>query len=139
MVFCIVLSLSIKKTLKGSLFSQVRYHALVLITVCAITVALAVSSILGAGLNGVCGYKIQNRESFARFVIEILVVFICFFSMYTFKTKVPKNAYFQKVSVFGFYYYYMGFFAIIQILSTVGYLVGNIACRTGSSTSDDII
>jgi hypothetical protein len=46
-VFCIVLSLSISKTLKGSLFSQPLYHSLVVISVISITIGLGMTSSLG--------------------------------------------------------------------------------------------
>jgi len=68
-VFCVVLSLSIKKTLKGSLFSQPVYHGFIIIFVAAVVVGLAVSGSLGTNVNGICGYKIQNREAFARSIL----------------------------------------------------------------------
>lgn len=59
--------------------------------------------------------------------------------MYLFQAKIPKSSYFKRASLFGFYYYYMGIFSAVQILSTLGYLIGNIACRTGSAITSDII
>lgn len=59
--------------------------------------------------------------------------------MYMFSSKVPKSSYFKRASIFGFYYYYMGFYSVVQILSTLGYLIGNIACRSGSSFTAEII
>lgn len=64
---------------------------------------------------------------------------ICLFSMYMFRAKVPKSSYFQKASVFGYYYYYMGLFSVIQALNTIGYLIGNISCRTGTGVTGKII
>lgn len=61
MLFCIVLSFSIKKTLKGSMFNQFRYHLAVLLIVVAITISLAATQALGSGLTRICGYKIENR------------------------------------------------------------------------------
>lgn len=110
-----------------------------MLAVISITTALSLSEFLGTGLNGLCGYKMQDRSSFARFAVELLIVGICFFSMYMFQAKVPKNTYFKRASVFGYYYYYMGLFSAIQILGTISYLIGNIACRTGSSFTAQII
>lgn len=59
--------------------------------------------------------------------------------MYLFQAKIPKSSYFKRASLFGFYYYYMGIFCAVQILSTLGYLTGNIACRTGSAITSEII
>jgi hypothetical protein len=59
--------------------------------------------------------------------------------MYLFQAKIPKSSYFKRASHFGFYYYYMGIFSAIQILSTLGFLTGNIACRLGSSVTSKII
>lgn len=69
----------------------------------------------------------------------MLVVGICVFSMVMFKKKIPKSSYFKKVSVFGYYYYYMGFFITIQLLSSIGYLLGNIACQLNSSIASTLI
>lgn len=69
LVFCTVLTLSIRKPLKGTLFNQFRYHAIVITAVTAIVLALSLSEGVGTGLNGICGYKMQNRESFARFAV----------------------------------------------------------------------
>lgn len=46
-VFCVVLSLSIKKTLKGTLFSQPVYHTIIILAVSAVVIGLAVSGSLG--------------------------------------------------------------------------------------------
>jgi hypothetical protein len=43
LVFCTVLTLSIRKPLKGTIFNQTRYHLVVILTVIAITVGLALS------------------------------------------------------------------------------------------------
>lgn len=59
--------------------------------------------------------------------------------MVMFKKKIPKSTYFKKVSVFGFYYYYMGFFIVIQAISSTWYLIGNIACLLNSSTAPTLI
>lgn len=59
--------------------------------------------------------------------------------MHSFQARVPRNTYFKQVAVFGYYYYYMGLFCAIQLLSSVGYLVGNIACRSGSQYTSNII
>jgi hypothetical protein len=56
-----------------------------------------------------------------------------------FKARVPKNSYFKKVSVFGYYFYYMGFFSIIQILSSTGYLLGNISCMLNASIANSMV
>lgn len=61
LIFCVVLSFSLKKTLKGSLFNQVRYHALAIVFIISAAVALGVTETLGTGFNGICGYKISNR------------------------------------------------------------------------------
>jgi hypothetical protein len=61
LVFCTVLTLSIRKPLKGTLFNRFRYHLIVLAFVTAIVLALALTEGLGTGLNGICGYKMQNR------------------------------------------------------------------------------
>lgn len=61
------------------------------------------------------------------------------FSMWMFRAKIPRSTYFQKASVFGYYYYYMGLFSVIQIFNTIGYLIGNVACRTGQEVTDKII
>lgn len=121
------------------MFSKVRYHALIIISVTVITLSLSLSQVTNSGFSGICGYKLQNRESFARFFGDMLIVGICVFSMIMFKSKIPKSTYFKKVSVFGFYYYYMGCFIVIQAISSTGYLVGNIACLLNSSAASNII
>lgn len=42
-VFCLVLSVSIRKTLKGSIFSQTRYHILILTSVTIITLSVSLA------------------------------------------------------------------------------------------------
>ena len=59
--------------------------------------------------------------------------------MIMFQSKIPKNSYFKKISVFGYYFYYMGIFSFIQIFNTVAYMVGNIACRSGLDYTSDIV
>jgi len=60
-VFCAILSLSIRKPLKGSFFNQYRYHGIVILAVFSITLSLGLTEALGTGLNGICGYKLQDR------------------------------------------------------------------------------
>ena len=139
LIFCLIVSTSLKKTLKGSLFSQAKYHTITLVAVAAITASLAATKTVGSGFNGVCGYKISNRESISRFIIELLICMICFASMIQFKNKIPKNEYFKKVAVFGFYYYYMGIFTFVQVFATVAYMVGNIACRSGYDYPSNLV
>lgn len=69
----------------------------------------------------------------------MLMVGICVFSMVMFKNKIPKSSYFKKVSVFGYYYYYMGFFIAIQLLSSTAYLLGSIACQLNASIANTMI
>jgi hypothetical protein len=52
--------------------------------------------------------------------------------MINFKVKLPKNEYFQKQSVFGFYFYYMGAFVFTQIISSISFLVSDIVCKLNS-------
>lgn len=61
LLFCLILSHSVTQTLKGSLFSQKRYHLLAIFTISAAVVAISVSNNVGTGFNGICGYKIANR------------------------------------------------------------------------------
>lgn len=139
LIFCIVVSTSLKKTLKGTLFRQSRYHVLALIFVGGVTAALASTRAIGTGFNGVCGYKLSSRESISRFIVELVICSICLACMLQFRAKIPRNDYFQKVAVFGYYYYYMGMFSLIQVATTISFMVGNIACRTGSPYSSHII
>ena len=69
LLFCIVVSASMKKTLKGTLFNQKRYHLIVMVFVTGITLAIGLTNTLGTGFNGVCGYKLSNRESLSRFIL----------------------------------------------------------------------
>lgn len=52
--------------------------------------------------------------------------------MINFKVKLPKNEYFQKQSVFGFYFYYMGAFVLTQVISSISFLVSDIVCKVNS-------
>ena len=60
-LFCVILSYSLTKTLKGTLFSQIRYHALAFFTIALSTIALNTTNNIGTGLSGVCGWKIVQR------------------------------------------------------------------------------
>ena len=138
-LFCVVLSYSITKTLKGTLLSRFRYHFLALATTLLATTAISTSNNIGTGFNGVCGYKISNKESIARFVVELVISVICLYSMYGFRSNIPQNEYFRKESIFGYYYYYMGIFSIIQIAVTVSFMTSSISCRTGSALTSDVV
>jgi hypothetical protein len=126
-VFCVVLSMSLGRTLKGGILNRIGYHLVVLLSVISITVPLAVQGLFGLSIRGICGYK--ALQQIVRLIIQLIIVFVCFVGMYVFGTKIPKNSYFKKVSVFGYYYYYMGLYSSIQLLTTVGYLTSFAACR----------
>lgn len=49
--------------------------------------------------------------------------------MIKFKRKLPSNEYFQKQSVFGYYYYYMGIYATIEVVSSLSFLISEILCQ----------
>lgn len=61
LIFCLILSFSIKKTLKGSLFNRSKYHAIGLITTLVAAASLVLSDNIGRGLNGICGYRMASK------------------------------------------------------------------------------
>jgi uncharacterized protein YhhL (DUF1145 family) len=88
-----------------------------------VSLALGSSKSYGIGLNGVCGLKLDYTLYIIRFIIEILMVFVCFFCLFIFHSKIPKNSYFNDVKIFRYYEYYMVLFGIIELLTLIGYLV----------------
>ena len=138
-LFCIMLAYSLKNILKGTLFTRNRYHILALATVGAATLSVALTSNVGTDIKGVCGFKIANQESIARFVVELLICILCVYSMHRFNSKIPKNEYFQKQAVFGYYYYYMGIYTFIQVAATTSHMISSIGCRSGSSYTSTLI
>ena len=121
------------------MLSRFRYHFLALSTIALATIAISTSNNIGTGFNGICGYRISNKESIARFIVELIISLICLYSMYSFRANIPQNEYFRKESIFGYYYYYMGIFSFIQIGITISYMISSISCRTGSSITSDIV
>lgn len=138
-VFCVVLAYSIQNTLKKSMISQFRYHLLSLAIIIVALLILIFTHNIGAGISGLCGYKLTSGESIGRFIIEFIIAITCFVAMGKFKSKIPKNSYFQKQSLFGFYFYYMGLFSSLQLLSTTSEIVGDIMCRFNTPVSDNTI
>lgn len=61
LLFCLVLSFSMRRTLKGSLFSQKIYHIFAFVSTISTVLALALSNNIGRGINGLCGYRITGR------------------------------------------------------------------------------
>jgi hypothetical protein len=57
---------------------------------------------------------------------------MCVYSMIQFKRKLPKNDYFQKQALFGYYFYYMGIFVTIQLITSISYLISDILCKVNS-------
>ena len=60
-LFCVILSYSLTKTLKGTLFSQIRYHTLAFFAIGLSTIALNITDNIGSGRSGVCGWKVVQR------------------------------------------------------------------------------
>jgi hypothetical protein len=95
MMFGVILSYSIRNTLKGYFFNQFRYHILSGFITLGIVLILIFTSGIGRGYNGICGYKAATQESIARFILELSITGICIYSMAKFKSKIPQNAYFK--------------------------------------------
>ncbi len=52
--------------------------------------------------------------------------------MIAFRMKLPKNEFYKSQSLFGYYFYYMGVFAVTQIISSISYLVNDILCKVNA-------
>lgn len=76
------------------MFNQKRYHIMAFLIVASAVLGLSFSNSVGRGIGGLCGYRIAGRESIAKFIVELLIIFGCVASMILFKSKIPKNSYF---------------------------------------------
>jgi hypothetical protein len=68
-VFCVILTLSMGKTLKGTgvIFNPFVYHFFVVFIAIALTITLGLTNSLGLSIGGICSY--QSKQQFARVVV----------------------------------------------------------------------
>jgi hypothetical protein len=111
--FCMMLAYSIRNTLKKSLIDQTRAHILAFIASVAGLLIIIFTQNAGRPLQGICIYKSASLSSIGLFVLHLIILLCCIYSVKKFKKKIPKNSFFQHFSHFRYFLYYMVLYCII--------------------------
>lgn len=129
--FCIILSYTVRNTLKGSMLSKFRYHAISLVLIALGAIGIFFSNYDSSkNLNSICVVKYSTVAPYIRTFASVCLILLALISIYRFKTGIPKNSFFQKQSLYKYYYMYIFFVVTLQILSEILGLIGNINCRS---------
>lgn len=137
--FCVSLAYSIRHTLRKPMLSQIKSHLLYLVAVLMAILIIIFTSDSKKPLNGICIYEITNSTSLGLFLFHLVISIICIYSLIKFKSKIPKNTYFQQQSHFGYYYVYMIIFSGVEMANSILYLVGKICCQVDANNLFSIL
>ena len=98
--FCAVLAYSINDTLRTPLLTQGKAHLLCLFgCLCACTILLFAHDATDL-TRGMCIYRVGSSSSLSQCAFHICLLLIALFSMRLFRSKIPKNSYFESKSHF---------------------------------------
>jgi len=126
--FCISLAYSIHHTLRKPLLNQFRSHILCFVAVLMAILIIVFTSDSKYPLKGICIYQVTNTTSLGLFLFHLIIFIICLYSLIKFKSRIPKNTFFQHQSHFGYYYIYMIIFSGVEVVNSIIYLVGKVSC-----------
>ncbi len=110
--FCVCLAYSINNTLKKPFLSNLSMHLLCFITAISAILIVIFTQNSGSPLSGICIYRIANRSSLGLFFLHILLLSLCVYSTRKFRSRIPKNSYFETKSHFKYYFTYLVFFSV---------------------------
>jgi hypothetical protein len=124
MIFCFVLSHSIRNTLKGTLLTRKKYHTVGIIIMGLFPLIIYLTNGIGRSINSICSIKYSDAAPFVTMSVPIALIIIAIVSVYRFKTGIPKNSFFSDQSVYSFYFAYIFSVIIFQLLISILGLVG---------------
>ena len=87
----------------------------------------------------VCVFKMANSSSLGLFLLHLLIFSFSLYSLKKFRSRIPQNSFFEKISHFRYYYIYMIIFCIVEGVNSLTFLIGNLSCQTSASNIDVII
>ena len=90
--FCIILSYTVRNTLKGSMLSKFRYHAISIILIVLGAVGIFFSNYdSSSNIDTICLIKYSTVAPYIRTFASACLILIALISIYRFKTGIPNN------------------------------------------------
>jgi hypothetical protein len=130
MIFCFVLSHSIRNTLKGAFLTRKKYHTVGIIIMVMFPIIIYLTNGIGRSVNSICSIKFSDAAPFVTMSAPISLIIMAIVSVYRFKTGIPKNSFFNDQSVYTFYFVYIFSVIIFQLIISILGLVGELNCRS---------
>lgn len=124
MIFCFVLSHSVRNTLKGVYLTPIKYHIVAIVVMIILPIIIFLTNGIGRSINSICAIKYTDAAPFIVMAIPFLLIIIAIISVYRFKTGIPKNSFFQHQSVYYYYYVYIFVVIVLQLLIILLSIVG---------------
>ena len=115
-LFCIILSYTVRNALKGGLFSKRKYHVISIILIITATFGVYFSNQID-NQQTICMVKYSTISPYLRSFASACLILIALISIYRFKNGIPKNSFFQQQSIYKYYYIYIFFVVSLQIMS----------------------
>jgi hypothetical protein len=127
-MFCLMLAISVRNTLKGSFFNKRYYHWIGFVLAVGVTLGVFGLGMSGKELSGICGFKYSSVSPFLFLIMAVVVIIIAIVSTVLFRKAIPDNSFFRAQVVYRYYYYYISFVAALEFLISLGYVVGAANC-----------
>lgn len=127
-MFCLMLAISVRNTLKGNFFNKHHYHWVGLLLTIAAPLTIFAFGMNGKELSGVCGFKYSSVSPYMFLVMSMVFISVASISTILFRKAIPDNSFFRAQVIYRYYYYYIATVALVQLIISIGYVVGAVNC-----------
>ena len=138
-LFCGALSYSIRNTLRKPFLSRFKLHLMCTVVIVTALIIIIFTTNSNSPFTDVCVFKMANSSSLGLFLLHLLIFSFSLYSLKKFRSRIPQNSFFEKISHFRYYYIYMIIFCIVEGVNSLTFLIGNLSCQTSASNIDVII
>ena len=129
MIFCFVLSHSVRNTLKGTMLTPLVYHSIGVVVMALFPVIIYFTNGVGRSITSICAIKYSNTAPFIIMAVPAILIIVAIISVYRFRTGIPKNSFFKHQSVYSYYFIYIFVVIIFQLVISILELIGDLNCR----------
>lgn len=127
-MFCLILAISVRNTLKGSFFNKYYYHLIGMGVTIAVALGIFAFDMNGKELSGLCGFKYSSVSPFLFLIMAVAFIFVAVVATVLFRKAIPDNSFFRAQILYRYYYIYISLVASIEFLISLGYVVGAANC-----------